>query len=184
MGDTVNTVYKNANEPIEARVKDLLSRMTLKEKLGQMTQIECTVATPDLIKDLCIGSVLSGPESKPNENPNATSADWGDMIDGLQKGALESRLGIPIFYGSDAVHGNNNVYGTTIFPHNIGLGATRDPDLLERIGAATALETRASGVQYALAPCIAVSFLEEKFTKMSKCHLTNFLYKNVTFMRL
>ncbi|KAF5821638.1 putative glucan 1,3-beta-glucosidase [Helianthus annuus] len=156
MGDTVNTVYKNANEPIEARVKDLLSRMTLKEKLGQMTQIERTVATPDLIKDLCIGSVLSGPESKPNENSNATSADWADMIDGLQKGALESRLGIPIFYGSDAVHGNNNVYGTTIFPHNVGLGATSDPDLLERIGAATALETRASGVQYALAPCIAV----------------------------
>ncbi|KAM0051230.1 putative glucan 1,3-beta-glucosidase [Helianthus debilis subsp. tardiflorus] len=121
-----------------------------------MTQIERTVATPDLIKDLCIGSVLSGPESKPNENPNATSADWADMIDGLQKGALESRLGIPIFYGSDAVHGNNNVYGTTVFPHNVGLGATSDPDLLERIGAATALETRASGVQYALAPCVAV----------------------------
>lgn len=69
------------------------------------------------------GSVLSGGGSGPFEN--AQSADWADMIDGLQKGALESRLGIPIFYGIDAVHGNNNVYGTTIFPHNVGLGATR-----------------------------------------------------------
>lgn len=69
------------------------------------------------------GSVLSGGGSKPFDK--ATSVDWADMVDGLQKGALESRLGIPIFYGSDAVHGNNNVYGTTIFPHNVGLGATR-----------------------------------------------------------
>ncbi|KAL4587737.1 hypothetical protein LXL04_000611 [Taraxacum kok-saghyz] len=123
MADMINVVYKNANEPIEARVKDLLSRMTQKEKLGQMTQIERSVATPEVIRDLCIGSVLSGGGSKPFDK--ATSADWADMIDGLQKGALESRLSIPIFYGSDAVHGNNNVYGTTIFPHNVGLGATR-----------------------------------------------------------
>lgn len=73
--------------------------------------------------DLLAGSVLSGGGSKPFDN--ATSADWADMVDGLQKGAIDSRLGIPIFYGSDAVHGNNNVYGTTIFPHNVGLGATR-----------------------------------------------------------
>nr|XP_043609190.1 beta-glucosidase BoGH3B-like [Erigeron canadensis] len=154
MADMINVVYKNANQPIEARVKDLMPRMTLKEKLGQMTQIERAVATPDVINHLCIGSVLSGGGSKPHEN--ATASDWADMVDGLQKGALESRLGIPIFYGSDAVHGNNNVYGTTIFPHNVGLGATRDPDLVEMIGAATALETRASGVQYAFAPCVAV----------------------------
>ncbi|KAI3667736.1 hypothetical protein L6452_42805 [Arctium lappa] len=154
MGDMINIVYKNENEPIEARVKDLLSRMTLNEKLGQMTQIERSVATPDVIRNLCIGSVLSGGGSKPFDK--ATSSDWADMVDGFQKGALESRLGIPIFYGSDAVHGNNNVYGTTVFPHNVGLGATRDPDLVERIGAATALETRASGVQYAFAPCVAV----------------------------
>ncbi|KAJ9543659.1 hypothetical protein OSB04_023366 [Centaurea solstitialis] len=154
MGDMIDIVYKNENEPIEARVKDLLLRMTLKEKIGQMTQIERKVATPEVIRDLCIGSVLSGGGSKPFEN--ATSADWADMVDGLQKGALESRLGIPMFYGSDAVHGNNNVYGATVFPHNVGLGATRDPELVERIGAVTALETRASGVQYAFAPCVAV----------------------------
>ncbi|KAL7113881.1 hypothetical protein ACP275_04G086700 [Erythranthe tilingii] len=148
-------IYKTLNAPIEARVKDLLSRMTLLEKIGQMTQIERSVATPSVIKDRFIGSVLSGGGSKPFEN--AKSADWADMIDGLQKGALETRLGIPIIYGTDAVHGNNNVYGTTIFPHNIGLGATRDADLARRIGEVTALEVRASGAQYAFAPCVAVS---------------------------
>ncbi|PWA86428.1 glycosyl hydrolase family protein [Artemisia annua] len=155
MADTmINAVYKDANAPIEARVKDLLSRMTLQEKLGQMAQIDRAVATPRVLRDLSIGSVLSGGGSKPFLK--ATSADWADMIDRFQKGALESRLGIPMFYGSDAVHGNNNVYGATVFPHNVGLGATRDPDLVERTAAATALETRASGVQYAFAPCVAV----------------------------
>ncbi|KAL8531182.1 hypothetical protein ACS0TY_007981 [Phlomoides rotata] len=151
----MDCIYKNSQAPIEARVKDLLSRMTLLEKIGQMTQIERSVATPSAIKDRFIGSVLSGGGSKPFEN--AKSADWADMIDGLQKGALETRLGIPIIYGTDAVHGNNNVYGTTIFPHNVGLGATRDADLVRRIGEVTALETRASGAQYAFAPCVAVS---------------------------
>ncbi|KAI3788041.1 hypothetical protein L2E82_00657 [Cichorium intybus] len=149
-----SAVYKNANEPIEARVKDLLSRMTINEKLGQMTQIKRSIATSTAITELGLGSILSGGGSKPFEN--ARSSDWADMVDGFQTAALRSRLGIPIFYGSDAIHGNNNVYGATIFPHNIGLGATRDPDLVERIGAATALETRASGVQYTFAPCVAV----------------------------
>ncbi|KAJ9543657.1 hypothetical protein OSB04_023364 [Centaurea solstitialis] len=154
MKDVIDAVYRNANEPIEARVKDLLARMTIKEKLGQMTQIKRSIATPSAITNLGLGSILSGGGSKPFEN--ATSLDWAEMVDGFQKAALESRLGIPMFYGSDAIHGNNNVYGTTIFPHNIGLGATRDPDLIERIGVVTALETRASGVQYAFAPCVAV----------------------------
>ncbi|XP_051113407.1 uncharacterized protein LOC127239350 [Andrographis paniculata] len=151
----MDCIYKDSNAPIEARVKDLLSRMTLLEKIGQMTQIERSVATPSAIKERFIGSVLSGGGSKPFEN--AKSADWADMIDGFQKAALETRLGIPIIYGVDAVHGNNNVYGTTIFPHNIGLGATRDADLVRRIGEVTALEVRASGAQYAFAPCVAVS---------------------------
>ncbi|OIW19939.1 hypothetical protein TanjilG_30873 [Lupinus angustifolius] len=147
-------VYKNPNEPIEARVRDLLSRMTLKEKIGQMTQIERTVATPSSLIHLSIGSILSCGGSAPFEN--AMSSDWADMVDGFQKSALESRLGIPLIYGIDAVHGNNNVYGATIFPHNIGLGATRDADLARRIGAATALEVKASGVHYTFAPCVAV----------------------------
>ncbi|RDX86327.1 hypothetical protein CR513_32347, partial [Mucuna pruriens] len=147
-------VYKNPKEPIEARVKDLLSRMTLKEKIGQMTQIERTVATSSALRDLSIGSILSAGGSAPFEN--ALSSDWADMVDSFQKLALQSRLGIPIIYGIDAVHGNNSVYGATIFPHNVGLGATRDSDLVKRIGAATALEVKASGIHYNFAPCVAV----------------------------
>ncbi|CAH9094208.1 unnamed protein product [Cuscuta europaea] len=152
---TTSFVYKDQSAPIEQRVKDLLSRMTLEEKIGQMTQIERAVATPSAITNRFIGSLLSGGGSKPSEN--AASAEWADMIDGFQKAALETRLSIPILYGIDAVHGNNNVYGATIFPHNIGLGATRDEDLVRRIGEVTALEVRASGSQYAFAPCVAVS---------------------------
>ncbi|XP_027335133.1 uncharacterized protein LOC113849425 isoform X2 [Abrus precatorius] len=147
-------VYKNPNEPIEARVKDLLYRMTLKEKIAQMAQIERTVVTPSAIRDLSIGSILSAGGSAPFEN--ALSSDWADMVDGFQKLALQSRLGIPLIYGIDAVHGNNSVYGATIFPHNVGLGATRDADLARRIGAATALEVKASGMNYNFAPCVAV----------------------------
>ncbi|XP_059626511.1 uncharacterized protein LOC132269363 isoform X1 [Cornus florida] len=153
--EDMNCIYKNPNEPIEARIKDLLSRMTLQEKIGQMTQIERRVVTPSAIRDLCIGSILSAGGSGPFEN--ARSSDWADMIDGFQKSALDSRLGIPILYGIDAVHGNNSIYGSTIFPHNVGLGATRDPDLAQRIGVATAIEVRASGIQYTFAPSVAVS---------------------------
>lgn len=150
----MDCVYKNPNEPIEARVRDLLSRMTLKEKIAQMTQIERSVATPSALRDLSIGSILSSGGSAPFEN--AMSSDWADMVDSFQKSALESRLGIPLIYGIDAVHGNNSVYGATIFPHNVGLGATRDADLVRRIGAATALEVKASGIHYNFAPCVAV----------------------------
>ncbi|KAJ4725634.1 Beta-glucosidase [Melia azedarach] len=147
-------IYKSSNAHVEDRIKDLLSRMTLKEKIGQMTQIERSVSTPSVLRDLSIGSILSAGGSVPFEN--ALSSDWADMVDGFQKAALESRLGIPIIYGIDAVHGNNSVYGATIFPHNIGLGATRDEDLARRIGVATALEVRASGIHYNFAPCVAV----------------------------
>ncbi|GMJ15480.1 hypothetical protein like AT3G47000 [Hibiscus trionum] len=150
----MDCIYKNPNAPIEDRLKDLLSRMTLQEKIGQMTQIERTVATPAALKNFSIGSILSDGGSAPFEK--ALSADWADMVDGFQQAALQSRLGIPLIYGVDAVHGNNNVYGATIFPHNVGLGATRDADLAQRIGAATALEVRASGIHYAFAPCVAV----------------------------
>ncbi|XP_008457393.2 uncharacterized protein LOC103497095 isoform X1 [Cucumis melo] len=153
--EATDCIYKNSSAPIEARIKDLLSRMTLREKIGQMTQIERTVATPSALGDFAIGSVLNSGGSAPFRG--ALSSDWADMIDRFQYWAIQSRLGIPIIYGSDAVHGNNNVYGATIFPHNVGLGATRDADLVRRIGTVTALEVRASGVHYAFAPCIAVS---------------------------
>ncbi|KAJ4890449.1 Glycosyl hydrolase family protein [Raphanus sativus] len=150
----LSCVYRNPDAPVEARVQDLLSRMTLQEKIGQMTQIERSVASEDVLTDYFIGSVQSGAGSWPFEDAN--SSCWADMIDGFQRSALASRLGIPIIFGTDAVHGNNNVYGATIFPHNIGLGATRDPDLVKRIGAVTALEVRASGIHWTFAPCVAV----------------------------
>ncbi|KAH9617282.1 hypothetical protein KSS87_004507 [Heliosperma pusillum] len=147
-------MYKDPQQSAAARVKDLLSRMTLEEKIGQMTQIDRTLATANSMKTYSIGSVLSGGGSTPL--PQATAQDWMNMVDNFQKEALSSRLGIPMIYGIDAVHGHNNVYNATIFPHNVGLGATRDPDLVKRIGAATALEVRATGIQYTFAPCIAV----------------------------
>ncbi|KAK6926591.1 Glycoside hydrolase, family 3, N-terminal [Dillenia turbinata] len=146
--------YKDPKQPLNTRIKDLLDRMTLEEKIGQMTQIDRAVATPEIMQQYSIGSLLSGGGSVPL--PKATQKDWVDMVNGFQNGSLNSRLGIPMIYGIDAVHGHNNVYKATIFPHNVGLGATRDPDLAKRIGAATALEVRATGIPYVFAPCIAV----------------------------
>ncbi|KAL9225011.1 hypothetical protein vseg_000983 [Gypsophila vaccaria] len=147
-------MYKDPQQPVAARVKDLLSRMTLEEKIGQMTQIDRTMAISNTMKTYSIGSVLSGGGSTPL--PEATALDWMNMVNGFQKEALSSRLGIPMIYGIDAVHGHNNVYNATIFPHNVGLGAARDADLIKRIGTATALEVRATGIQYTFAPCLAV----------------------------
>ncbi|WOL03113.1 hypothetical protein Cni_G11833 [Canna indica] len=146
--------YKDPNQPLNTRINDLLSRMTLAEKIGQMTQVERQNATAEVIKNYFIGSVLNGGGSVPA--PQASVATWVSMITEMQKAALSTRLGIPIIYGVDAVHGHNNVYKATIFPHNIGLGATRDPALVRKIGAATALEVRATGIQYVFAPCVAV----------------------------
>ncbi|XP_014507294.1 uncharacterized protein LOC106766997 [Vigna radiata var. radiata] len=146
--------YKDPKQPLNLRIKDLMDRMTLEEKIGQMTQIERKVASAEIMKNYYIGSVLSGGGSVPK--PQASAYDWIEMVNDFQKGSLSTRLGIPMIYGIDAVHGNNNVYNATIFPHNVGLGATRDPKLVRKIGAATALEVRATGIQYAFAPCIAV----------------------------
>ncbi|KAA8543956.1 hypothetical protein F0562_021867 [Nyssa sinensis] len=146
--------YKDPKQPLNVRIKDLISRMTVEEKIGQMVQIERQVASADVMKNYFIGSVLSGGGSVPA--PKASAEAWVNMVNEFQKGALSTRLGIPMIYGIDAVHGNNNAYKATIFPHNVGLGVTRDPELLKRIGAATALEVRATGITYAFAPCIAV----------------------------
>ncbi|XP_020551868.1 uncharacterized protein LOC105168898 isoform X3 [Sesamum indicum] len=146
--------YKDPKQPVGVRVKDLLGRMSLEEKIGQMVQIDRIAASPDIMKDYYIGSLLSGGGSTPL--PRATAADWVNMVNDFQNGSLSTRLGIPMIYGIDAVHGHNNVYNATIFPHNIGLGATRDPELLQRIGDATAAEVRATGIPYVFAPCIAV----------------------------
>ncbi|XP_009804820.1 uncharacterized protein LOC107783011 [Nicotiana tabacum] len=147
-------LYKDPTKPLNIRIRDLMSRMTLAEKIGQMTQLDRRILTPKIMKDYGIGSVLSGGGSVPK--PEATAREWVDMVNEFQKGALSTRLGIPMIYGIDAVHGHNNVYKATVFPHNVGLGATRDPELVKRIGAATAIEVRATGIQYVFAPCIAV----------------------------
>ncbi|XP_059430654.1 uncharacterized protein LOC132164218 [Corylus avellana] len=146
--------YKDPKRSINSRIKDLLQRMTLAEKIGQMVQVDRTVATAEIMKEYSIGSILSGGGSVPR--PEASPEDWLKMVNDFQKGSLSTRLGIPMIYGIDALHGNNNVYKATIFPHNVGLGATRDAELVKRIGAATALEVKATGINYAFAPCIAV----------------------------
>ncbi|XP_034707039.1 beta-glucosidase BoGH3B-like [Vitis riparia] len=154
MGEAAYEKYKDPKQPINIRIRDLMNRMTLAEKIGQMVQLERANATPEIMKDFSIGSLLSGGGSGPGIQ--ATAEDWINMVNEFQKGSLSSRLGIPMIYGIDAVHGHNNVYNATIFPHNVGLGATRDPELVKRIGAATAIEVRATGISYAFAPCIAV----------------------------
>ncbi|XP_050122541.1 uncharacterized protein LOC126600068 isoform X1 [Malus sylvestris] len=146
--------YKDPKQPLNTRIKDLLSRMMLEEKIGQMVQIDRSVASSEVMKKYFIGSILSGGGSVPAQR--ASPEAWINMVNDFQKGSLSTRLGIPMIYGIDAVHGHNNVYKATIFPHNIGLGATRDPVLVKRIGAATALEARATGIPYVFAPCIAV----------------------------
>jgi beta-glucosidase len=152
----VRPAYKNSHLPTAQRVDDLLSRMTLAEKIGQMTQAERVDvdADPSLITTNGLGSILSGGGSTPATN---TPEAWADMVDRFQEAALETRLGIPLLYGVDSVHGHGNLQGATVFPHNIGLGATRDPGLVEQIGHITAIETRASGPQWAFAPCICVA---------------------------
>jgi len=151
--DVLTLVYKDPKYPVEVRVEDLLSKMTLDEKIGQMTQAERDGVTIDDIRGYFLGSVFSGGGSSPYPN---TPEGWADMYDAFQSSALSTRLEIPILYGSDAVHGHNNVYGATIFPHNIGLGATRDPNLIEQIGTIVAKEVAATGVDWTFAPCLAV----------------------------
>ncbi|HEX6471386.1 MAG TPA: glycoside hydrolase family 3 N-terminal domain-containing protein [Streptosporangiaceae bacterium] len=146
--------YQDPTLPVATRVDDLLSRMSLDEKIGQMTQAERASVSASDITNSRLGSVLSGGGSAPSPN-NATS--WANMYDGFQNAALATPLGIPILYGADAVHGHNNVVGATIFPHNIGLGATRNPSLVQDIGRATAEEVAGTGVNWDFAPCVCVA---------------------------
>lgn len=116
-------VYKDSKQPMVGRINDLMSRMTLEEKIGQMVQLDRRNVTAEIMREYGIGSLLSGGGSVPKLK--ATPMDWVDMVNYFQNGSLSSRLGIPYIYGIDAVHGHNNVYKATIFPHNVGLGCTR-----------------------------------------------------------
>lgn len=145
-------IYKDPAQPVEARVDDLLARMTLDEKIGQMTQVEKGSIQPGDITKYYIGSILSGGGGSPAEN---TPAGWTAMVKGFQDEALATELGIPLIYGVDAVHGHGNLLNATIFPHNIGLGAANDPALMEKIGRATAEEMLATGIPWNFAPVVA-----------------------------
>lgn len=148
-----DAVFLNPEAPVEDRVEDLLARMTLAEKIGQMTLVEKnSIKDLDLI-DLRIGGLLSGGGGYPDNN---TPEDWAAMVDGYQQIAMQTPLSIPLIYGVDAVHGHNNVRGAVIFPHNIGLGAANDPELMTRIGRATAEEMIATGIYWNYAPVVAV----------------------------
>ncbi|MGA2324420.1 MAG: glycoside hydrolase family 3 N-terminal domain-containing protein [Sedimentisphaerales bacterium] len=146
--------YQDANLAVEDRVNDLLARMTLDEKVGQMTQVQFSIS-PAYITTYFIGSLLSGGGDTPPGNNTAT--DWANLYDSLQQRALATRLGIPIIFGIDAVHGHNKVRNAVVFPHNIGLGAANDPNLMERIGAVTAIEVAATGIDWTFGPCLAVA---------------------------
>jgi beta-glucosidase len=147
-------LYKDPEASIDERVEDLLSRMTLAEKIGQMTQAERgSVTGNDNITTYFFGSVLSGGGSAPSTN---TTEGWADLYDMLQEKAMATRLGIPILYGIDAVHGHNTLYGAVIFPHNIGMGCTRNPELVKQAARITAIEVSATGLDWTFSPCVAV----------------------------
>ncbi|MEU2715020.1 glycoside hydrolase family 3 N-terminal domain-containing protein [Streptomyces sp. NPDC007205] len=147
--------YLNAGLPVRKRVADLLSRMSLEEKAGQMTQAERgAVGGGGDITTYALGSLLSGGGSTPTPN---TPEAWARMIDGFQLRARATRFQVPLIYGVDAVHGHNNLTGATIMPHNTGIGATRDPQLAEETGEVTAAEVRATGIPWDFAPCLCVS---------------------------
>jgi beta-glucosidase len=139
----------------DPQANQVLSRMTLDEKIGQMTQADHNgLEDPADVEKYLLGSVLNGGDSDPKSGN--TLEDWTAMYLGYQSHALKTRLAIPLLYGVDAVHGHNNVLGAVIFPHNIGLGCTRNPALVERAERVTAEEVRASGINWVFAPCVTV----------------------------
>jgi beta-glucosidase len=147
--------YLDSRLPVKKRVADLLSRMSLEEKAGQMTQAERgALSVPGDIASYDLGSLLSGGGSTPTPN---TPEAWAKMIDAFQLRTQATRFQIPLIYGVDAVHGHNNLVGATIMPHNIGIGATRDPQLARNTGAVTASEVRATGIPWGFAPCLCVT---------------------------
>lgn len=145
---------------IEARIDELLSKMSVEQKVGQMIQPEIRHVTPEDVKEYHLGSVLNGGGSTPDNDKYASLQDWVTMADGFWNASMEEGegyLAIPIMWGTDAVHGLGNVVGATLFPHNIGLGAAHNPDLLEQIGEVTAREIAATGLDWNFSPTVAVA---------------------------
>jgi beta-glucosidase len=144
---------------IEAQITELLASMSLEEKIGQMVQPEISSASPEDVMDYHLGSVLNGGGSWPFGLKTATTQDWVELADEYWEASMDTRDGkvaIPLMWGTDAVHGHSNVFGATLFPHNIGLGAANDPELVHRIGEATAKQVSATGLDWTFAPTLAV----------------------------
>ncbi|WP_345776613.1 glycoside hydrolase family 3 N-terminal domain-containing protein [Pseudoxanthomonas sp. PXM02] len=149
-----------AQDPaVEARVAEILASMTLEQKVGQMVQPEIKSISPADVRTYYIGSVLNGGGSWPAMNKHAKVEDWVKLADAYYDASMstDAKIPVPVIWGTDAVHGHSNVYGATIFPHNIGLGAAHDVELIERIAEATGQSTRATGVTWTFAPTVAVA---------------------------
>ncbi len=147
------------DEALEARVREILSKMTLEEKVGQTIQADISAVTPDDVRKYNLGSVLNGGNSGPNRENRSAPEDWLALADAYYVASVDKSdggVGVPVIWGTDGVHGHSNVVGATLFPHNVGLGAANDPDLMRRIGAATAREIVATGIDWTFAPTLAV----------------------------
>lgn len=143
----------------EARIDALMKKMTIEQKVGQLIQGDISTITPKDLETYPLGSILAGGNSGPNGNERSAAADWAKLVGDFRAVSLRPQangVAIPIIFGVDAVHGHNNIPGATLFPHNIGLGAARDPELIQRIGAVTAAEIAGSGIEWTFAPTLAV----------------------------
>ncbi|GMG87960.1 exo 1,3/1,4-beta-D-glucan glucohydrolase [Biformimicrobium ophioploci] len=148
------------DQKLEEEVSQILSRLSIEEKVGQIIQTEIKFTTPEDVRDFHLGSVLNGGGSFPANNKYATPQEWIDLAQAYYAASMDNsdgKLGIPIIWGTDAVHGHNNVIGATLFPHNIGLGATQNPDLMRKIGEATAREVAVTGIDWIFAPTVATA---------------------------
>lgn len=150
----------NRDAQTEERIADLLARMSVEEKVGQIMQADITAVTPDQVREFNLGSILNGGGSAPGGDNRTTPDKWLALADEFWDASTDTSdggVGIPALWGTDAVHGHSNILGATVFPHNIGLGMANDPDLIYQIGRATALEIRATGLDWTFAPTVAVA---------------------------
>jgi beta-glucosidase len=148
----------DADAALNARVRSIVASMTLEQKIGQITQADIRSITPDDVRRYYIGSVLNGGGAWPSMNMHSSVNDWLKLSDEFYRASMSTdmKVKVPVIWGVDAVHGHNNIYGATLFPHNIGLGAAHDPRLLFRIGRATAAQVRSTGLSWVFAPTLAV----------------------------
>ncbi len=143
----------------EAFITGLMARMSLEEKVGQTVQADISTIAPEDLRKYPLGALLAGGNSGPYGDDRAPAARWVQLIEAFRTVAAEARPGhtpVPLIFGIDAVHGHNNIIGATLFPHNIGLGAARDPELIGRIGQATAEEVAVTGADWTFGPTLAV----------------------------